>query len=153
MLISLTPLSESAIDRMALEKWPDMGSLLDSPIWKIARGDSMGLPRFVEWMLGATPNSQEWSALLYDSIVAYQAFGSLAHFGHQEGAKVLVALALTEHPVCRGYFLGSSCGTIGQVERDGAIHLVPRGSSKNGFLVRIPFPICRRICALLNQSR
>ena len=154
-LISLTPLSEEAVNEMAFEEWPQEASaMIASPIWKIAVGDSMGIPRFVEWMLhDIAPSSGDWAATIYRQLLSYDAFRSLEYFGGTEGAATLIALALTEHPVLRTYLLGG-CGSVGEVERNGAIYLVrvPRRKEET-FLVRIPFPVCKLICTLLSESK
>lgn len=151
-LISLTPLRKESIDQMASEKWPQEASaMIKSPLWGIAVGDSMGIPRFVEWMLTVAPASSDWSAAIYRQLLNYDAFDSLEHFGGAEGAELLLALALTEYPVRRSYHLGTS-GSIGQVERNGALYLVPTSQPSN-YLVRIPFPVCKLICSLLKAGR
>ncbi len=152
-LISLTPLSKGSINQMAFEMWPQEAStMIASPIWDIAVGDSMGIPRFVEWMLEMIPSSHNWSAAIYTKLQQYDAFDSLQQFGGAEGAKMLLALALTEHPVRRTYNLGAS-GYVGQVERNGAIYLVPVKHRRGEFLVSIPFPVCKLLCNFLSKGK
>lgn len=110
----------------------------------------MGIPHFVEWMFEVAPESCDWSAAIYRKLLTYDAFDSLAHFGGSQGAETLLALALTEYPVRRSYYLGN-CGNVGQVERSGAIYLVPTAQRK--FLVSIPFPVCKLICRLLSEGK
>ncbi len=152
-LISLTPLCKDSINQMAFEKWPQEAStMIASPIWDIAVGDSMGIPRFVEWMLEVEPSSYNWSDAINHKLQKYNAFNSLEHFGGAQGAEMLLALALTEHPVHRTHNLGA-CGHVGQVERNGTIYLVPVKHRRSEFLVSIPFPVCKLLCNLLSKGK
>ena len=61
--VSLTPLAAALVDKIALEKHGNAFSAhLDDLLWRMAVGDCMGIPRFVQWMLSSKPGA--WSETL-----------------------------------------------------------------------------------------
>jgi len=151
--VPLTPLTPASIDKLALEvKGQSFANHLTDPLWRLAVGDSMGIPRFVEWMLTAQPGG--WAETLFHHLYSYDSLRDLANYAGPEGAQLLLSLALVRKPVERTESLGTSIGTIGEIERQGAIYLVPLNPGiSDDYFVGIPFPLFHILCKRLEELR
>ena len=148
--VSLTPLTSASVDEIAVEFYgQEFSNHLTNLWWRMAVGDSMGIPRFVEWMLLGRRDA--WSDTLCNEIQAKEALQDLANYGGPDGAELLIALALVRKPVSRSLSLGDTIGTIGEMERPGTIYLVPVPSVAEMYYVGIPFPVCRALCIQLEK--
>lgn len=143
--VPLTPLTAASVDAMALEYHGEgFSTYLTNPWWKMAVGDCMGIPRFVEWMLASKPGA--WSETLCNAVMTREALRDLANYGGPDSAERLIALALVQQPVSRNDSLGNSIGTIGDIERPGTVYLVPVPSLRDRYYVGLPLPVCRVLC-------
>ena len=148
--VSMAPLTAASVDAMAVEYYgQEFSNHLTNVRWKMAVGDSMGIPRFVEWMLLGRRDA--WSDTLSNEIQAKEALQDLANYGGPDGAERLIALALVRKPVSRTFSLGDSIGTIGELERPGTFYLVPVSSVAGMYYVEIPLPVCRTMCMQLEK--
>jgi hypothetical protein len=110
--------------------------------FRVALGDTGHVPHYVACLLEAV----EQGALTNCGERLYQdvRFSNLDHFGGPDGGLAVLQFAVAAQPVRRSFLLGGS-HSVGELERVGAIFLVPFGKSGELFTLHLPFIVLKKL--------